>query len=94
MGVVMNSPESSDVDDGTPARARRKPQRHVSAFFESYWDDVYRDGGLQGSIYERRAAAVLELIRVTDPSAGARVLEIGCGAGLLTEELARGGLDV
>ncbi|HEV2998554.1 MAG TPA: methyltransferase domain-containing protein [Solirubrobacteraceae bacterium] len=67
-------------------------QEHVNAHFDStasYWEEVYRGGGLQGLIYRRRQAAVLEL---ADPAAlppSARVLEIGCGAGLLTVELAR-----
>jgi ubiquinone/menaquinone biosynthesis C-methylase UbiE len=69
----------------------------VNTYFDStasYWDAVYRDGGLQGLIYRERQAAVLQYVHDANSEPGARVLEIGCGAGHLTVELAGSGLRV
>jgi ubiquinone/menaquinone biosynthesis C-methylase UbiE len=60
----------------------------------SYWDEVYRSGELQGVIYQQRQAAVLDYVDASELAEGARTLEIGCGAGHLTVELARRGLRV
>jgi SAM-dependent methyltransferase len=53
----------------------------------AYWDGVYRGDELQGVIYQQRQTAVLRCIDEAHLSAGAQVLEIGCGAGYLTREL-------
>jgi SAM-dependent methyltransferase len=72
-------------------------QQEVNAHFDSsasYWDGVYRGEDLQGIIYLQRQAAVLEYVEEAHLEAGAHVLEIGCGAGHLTMELADRGLRV
>jgi ubiquinone/menaquinone biosynthesis C-methylase UbiE len=72
-------------------------QGHVNAHFDSsasYWDGVYRGDTLQGLIYQRRQAAVLSCVDASELTAGAPVLEIGCGAGHLTIRLAERGLEV
>jgi ubiquinone/menaquinone biosynthesis C-methylase UbiE len=72
-------------------------QTNVNTYFDAtvaYWDGVYNDADLQGVIYQRRQAAVLEFVDAAGLSPGAPVLEIGCGAGHLTTELARRGLSV
>lgn len=72
-------------------------QGHVSSYFDStasYWDAVYRDDDLQGLIYRQRQAAVLESVNAAGLRPGSAALEIGCGAGHLTVELARRGLLV
>jgi ubiquinone/menaquinone biosynthesis C-methylase UbiE len=55
---------------------------------------VYRGDDLQGLIYQQRQAAVLDYVAAARLQRGARVLEIGCGAGHLTVALARRGLRV
>ena len=72
-------------------------QGHVNAHFDStasYWDGVYRGGDLQGLIYQLRQAAVLDNVVAAEPGPGAPILEIGCGAGHLTVQLAKRGLKV
>jgi SAM-dependent methyltransferase len=72
-------------------------QEHVTAHFDStasYWDAVYRDGDVQGLIYRMRQAVVLDNVVAAKLPHEAPVLEIGCGAGHLTAELAGRGLRV
>lgn len=72
-------------------------QANVNTYFDAtvaYWDGVYGDADLQGVIYQRRQAAVLEFVDAAALAAGASALEIGCGAGHLTVELVRRGLTV
>jgi ubiquinone/menaquinone biosynthesis C-methylase UbiE len=87
---------SSPINRQRTTGPRRGPersgiQRDVNTHFDAaagYWDAIYRDGDLQSSIYQRRQAAVLEYIAQTNTEPDARVLEIGCGAGHLTAQLA------
>jgi ubiquinone/menaquinone biosynthesis C-methylase UbiE len=72
-------------------------QEHVNAHFDStasYWDGVYRGGSLQGLIYQLRQAAVLDDVVGAKLSPEATALEIGCGAGHLTVQLAERGLHL
>jgi ubiquinone/menaquinone biosynthesis C-methylase UbiE len=69
----------------------------VNAHFDAaalYWQAVYDDPRLQGVIYRARQQAVLERVDELALHTGSTVLEIGCGAGLLTSELARRGFAV
>ena len=71
-------------------------QREINEYFDAtsaYWDEVYRDDDLQARIYKRRQRYVLESVDAVQPPPK-RVLEVGCGAGHLTLELARRGLRV
>ena len=52
------------------------------------------DDELQGIIYQQRQSAVLDYVQEADVGSDAAVLEIGCGAGHLTMELADRGLRV
>lgn len=91
------------VDDKVIRRSARgnrvgqNAQANVNTYFDAtvaYWDGVYSEADLQGVIYQQRQIAVLELVDAAGLGAGASVLEIGCGAGHLTAELARRGLSV
>ncbi len=67
-------------------------QRRVDSHFEStaaYWHDVYEDEGLEGQFYRKRLDVALSLLDGTKSKAKARVLEVGCGTGFATVELAR-----
>ena len=96
----MNQRSSdSQVERNGPANPDAVPaaQQHVTAHFDSdapYWDGVYRGEDLQGRIYQQRQAVVLDNVLAADLPDGASVLEIGCGAGHLTEALAERGLHV
>jgi len=67
--------------------------QHFDAFAE-HWRDLYTAQTLEGVIHQRRRAAALEWIVALGLSPGARVLEVGCGAGLLAVDLAARGYDV
>jgi ubiquinone/menaquinone biosynthesis C-methylase UbiE len=73
------------------------PQGSVNTHFNAaalYWQAVYDDPRLQGVIYRARQRAVLGRLDELRLPSGSPVLEIGCGAGLLTSELARRGFAV
>jgi ubiquinone/menaquinone biosynthesis C-methylase UbiE len=57
----------------------------------TYWEEVYADPGIDGTIYRLRKARVLQAFDGLSLPAGARVLELGPGAGHLAVELARRG---
>jgi ubiquinone/menaquinone biosynthesis C-methylase UbiE len=88
-------PDEQAALQGEPDAGRL--QEHVNAHFDasaSYWDGVYRGDTLQGAIYQQRQQAVLEYVDACGLTPESSVLEIGCGAGRLTVELARRGLRV
>ncbi len=72
-------------------------QQNVTDYFEStavYWKTVYSDDKLLPNIYRDRHDTALGWIRGLDLHPGARTLEVGCGAGLITVALARNGYTV
>lgn len=76
---------------------RPREQGSVNAYFHShaaFWRDVYASGGVQAEIYQARHATTLAWIDSLSLAPGARVLEIGCGAGHLAVALAQRGLCV
>jgi SAM-dependent methyltransferase len=93
---VMSQPKHEyDRESASPSGGGL--QAEVNAHFDSsasYWDGVYSGDSLQGIIYQDRQTAVLEYVDAADVAAGGPVLEIGCGAGHLTMQLADRGLRV
>lgn len=80
----------------TPAAAADF-QQQVDRYFQQsarYWKEIYRDTRLLPVIYRARRAAVEHWVDVLRLPRGSRVLEIGCGAGLLATTLAQRGLRV
>ena len=76
--------------------ASASPQ-HVSDYFEStaaYWKTLYADDRLLSTIYQDRHHTALGWIQELNLVPSARILEVGCGAGLLTSALARNGYTV
>jgi ubiquinone/menaquinone biosynthesis C-methylase UbiE len=72
-------------------------QRHVSDYFEStaaYWTTIYSDDRLLSTIYQDRHNTALGWIEDLNLVPSARILEVGCGAGLVTSALARNGYTV
>jgi ubiquinone/menaquinone biosynthesis C-methylase UbiE len=88
----MSTPTHKDASAGWPGATERSGvQQDVNTHFDAaagYWDEIYRDSDLQSVIYQRRQAAVLDYVAQANTQADARVLEIGCGAGHLTVQLA------
>jgi ubiquinone/menaquinone biosynthesis C-methylase UbiE len=55
------------------------------------WRKVYEEASLEGAIYRERLALVLRWVDELTMPRGARILEIGCGAGVTVAALARRG---
>jgi ubiquinone/menaquinone biosynthesis C-methylase UbiE len=90
-------PENDARPSSHKGSQRGGVQQHVNAHFDSsapYWDEVYRHDSLQGVIYRQRQAAVLDYVDASRLPASSRVLEVGCGAGHLTMQLAERDLRV
>ena len=72
-------------------------QQHVTELFEStaaYWRTVYSDDRLLPTIYQDRHRTALGWVQDLDLRPNSRILEVGCGAGLLTIALARHGYSI
>lgn len=86
----------NELDSGLP-RGHGGAQEVVDVYFQqvsSYWEDVYADEGVHGAIYRERLRRALDWVANLGLPAGARVLELGCGAGPMTVAMARMGLRV
>src|SRR5438105_7547456 len=73
------------------------PQQQVNAYFQSssdYWRRIYETRDLLPLIYQARHAAVLEWLAQLRLPQTSKILEVGCGAGMLTSDLARLGYSV
>lgn len=91
---MMTLPFKGEKGDSprSPQPAKSAVQQNVNTHFDatvSYWDEVYRDHDLQSIIYQQRQAAVLDYVDAAARRPHAQVLEIGCGAGHLTVQLAK-----
>lgn len=75
----------------------REQQDSVNAYFQSsaaYWEGIYRGRKLQPLIYQQRHDTAVRWIERLRLTRGSRILEVGCGAGLLAAELAAAGHSV
>lgn len=75
----------------------RDHQEEVESYCDStssYWAEIYSTESARGVIQQRRMALVLEWIDELARPRGSWILEVGCGAGLTTIELARRGYTV
>ena len=68
-------------------------QRHFRSTLP-YWEQIYADETVYGRIYQERARRALACVDDVGLSAGASVLEIGCGPGVIATAMARKGLTV
>jgi len=60
----------------------------------TFWRDVYSSHKVEGAVYGTRFERALGLVDGVNLKPTAKVLEIGCGAGRFSLELARRGCDV
>jgi ubiquinone/menaquinone biosynthesis C-methylase UbiE len=80
-----------------PTYADLDLQQQVNEYFESsseYWKNIYCDDQLLPRIYQDRHNTALGWIRELGLRRDARILEIGCGAGLTSIALAKDGHTV
>jgi D-aspartate ligase len=83
----------SVVQNATP----RTAQESVNDYFTStaaYWKNIYSDNRLLPAIYQDRRNTALGWISALDLRPNARILEVGCGAGLTSIALAQSGYTV
>jgi SAM-dependent methyltransferase len=69
----------------------------VGAYFEATlprWETLYQERSVYATIYQQRLAAALSAVDALQLPPGSLVLDVGCGPGLGTVELARRGLQV
>jgi SAM-dependent methyltransferase len=59
-----------------------------------YWEQIYSDGSVYSRIYQERARRAVACLDDLCLSSSARVLEIGCGPGVITTAIARKGFMV
>ncbi len=72
-------------------------QQQIDRHFDAsarHWRDLYDNQSLEGMIHQGRRSLALRWIDELALSGRVRVLEVGCGAGLLAIDLARRGYDV
>jgi D-aspartate ligase len=73
------------------------PQQAVDRYFDTaadYWSRVYGGHELPGLVYRERMRLVSRWARQCDLPAGVEALDVGCGAGLMSVELAEAGFSV
>lgn len=93
----MQRGESDKEVDAQPRPVAGGPQEVVDAYFQdvsSYWEDIYADEDVQGVVYQERLRRMLGWVTALGLPAGARALELGCGAGPMTVAMAGMGLRV
>ena len=79
------------AEPADPKRSREtqaKVNHHFSARAQ-YWEQLYVEPTVYGAIHQERHRRALEWIDELGLAEGSRVLEVGCGAGLLAADLAR-----
>lgn len=80
-----------------PKSQKIHEQQLVDNLFNSqgtYWRDTYKEKDIQGVIYQRRRAVAIKYVDSLSLPRTSKVLEIGCGAGLMTLALAQRGFFV
>jgi ubiquinone/menaquinone biosynthesis C-methylase UbiE len=72
-------------------------QQLVDRYFEStvgYWDEVYRECDLAGTIYQRRNEETLKWVAQLRLPPDSRIVDVGCGTGKTSIAVARMGFSV
>ena len=72
----------------------QKQVEHYFAARAADWKELYQSSTLQGRIYQDRRSVAHRWIDGLNLKADARVLEVGCGAGVTTVALASRGYHV
>jgi 2-polyprenyl-3-methyl-5-hydroxy-6-metoxy-1,4-benzoquinol methylase len=81
------------ASSGSVTQQARRVLEHFDASSRN-WEAIYSDSGVRAAVVKNRHALALDWIRELHDAADARILEIGCGAGLLSVALAQLGYAV
>jgi ubiquinone/menaquinone biosynthesis C-methylase UbiE len=87
---MVTTTDPGQRTDG-PRQGRLNAQFGVEAGF---WSDLYSAHGVLATIHRYRMALTLSWIDALELPGRARALEVGCGAGRLSVEMARRGFEV
>src|SRR5579864_7761625 len=77
--------------------AAKDHQECIDAHFAAsaeYWTNVYEAESLEGTIYKQRRSVVLEWVQKLGLPTRSRILEIGCGSGSTSIQLAQEGYTI
>jgi len=80
-------------DIGTAADHQNCLDAHFGAS-SAYWTDIYESEDVDGTIYRERRSVVLDLAQKLGLPAESRILEVGCGSGLTSVQLALQGYTI
>jgi 2-polyprenyl-3-methyl-5-hydroxy-6-metoxy-1,4-benzoquinol methylase len=72
-------------------------QSRIDRHFDAralHWKDLYEEPSLEGVIHQERRSIALHWVDELELDRRTEILEVGCGAGLLTVELAKRGYEV
>src|SRR5712671_763313 len=82
---------------GLDASLENSERNNLAVIFEAtsaYWTDIYEFGDVDGAIYRQRRSVVLALAQKLALPAESPILEIGCGSGMTSVQLAREGYTI
>jgi ubiquinone/menaquinone biosynthesis C-methylase UbiE len=89
----LKRPGTRSSPSGLGQRSQSLVDGHFGAS-ASYWANVYEDATLSGLVYRHRMELTLTWIDSLGLQGGAPILEVGCGAGLVSTTLASRGFAV